>query len=89
MNDIQSIRNEAVNLAKQAVEHDDKENIEEACKYYIKAADKLKYLSQVDENNYNKETYRKKAIEYCERAKKLKDAIANKEGNIYLLSEEN
>ena len=28
MNDIQSIRNEAVNLAKQAVEHDDKENIE-------------------------------------------------------------
>jgi hypothetical protein len=79
MNDIQSIRADAVNFAKQAVEFDDKENFEEACKYYIKAADKLKYLSQVDENVYNKDTYRKKAIEYCERAKKLKDAITAKE----------
>jgi hypothetical protein len=79
MNDIQSVRNEAVNFAKQAVEFDDKQNLEEACKYYIKAADKLKYLSQIDENTYNKDTYRKKALEYCERAKKLKDAVIAKE----------
>jgi hypothetical protein len=75
MADIVEIRTEAVNLAKQAVEMDDNEKYEDACKLYIKAADKLKYLSQIDENAYNKDTYRKKAIEYCERAKILKDSV--------------
>jgi hypothetical protein len=79
MNDIQSIRAEAVNSAKLAVEFDDKENVEEACKHYIKAAEKLKYLSQIDENVYNKDTYRKKAMEYCERAGKLKSMLKDSE----------
>ena len=79
MTDIQCIRLEAVNCAKKAVEYDDNEKFDEAYQYYIRAADKLKYLSQIDENVYNKDTYRKKALEYCERAKKLKEAISSKE----------
>jgi hypothetical protein len=79
MNDIQSIREDAVKNAKLAVEADDKGNAEEACKFYIKAAEKLKYLSTRDDNVYNKETYKKKAIEYCERAQLLKDMAKQQE----------
>ena len=79
MTDIQGIRLEAVDCAKKAVEFDEKENFDDAYKHYVRAADKLKYLSEIDENLFNKETYRKKAREYCERAKKLKEAISYKE----------
>jgi hypothetical protein len=79
MTDIQAMRNDAINTAKIAVEHDDKGNVEEACKNYIKAAEKLKFLSSLDENTYTKETYRNKAIEYCERAAKLKGMISQQE----------
>jgi tetratricopeptide (TPR) repeat protein len=75
MTDIVSIRKEAVDAATKAVEYDDQEKFEEACKLYIKAAEKLTYLSKIDENQYNKETYRKKAMEYLQRASKLKESI--------------
>ena len=78
MTDILILRKEAVENATKAVEFDDKDNFEEACKFYIKAAEKLTYLSKVDENQYNKETYRKKAMEYCERARKLKESLTTK-----------
>jgi predicted translin family RNA/ssDNA-binding protein len=79
MNDIQSIRDDAVKNAKLAVESDDKGNAEEASKYYIKAAEKLKMLITRDDNQYNKDTYRKKAIEYCERAQILKNTVKQTE----------
>ena len=75
MTDIIGIRKDAVEAATKAVEYDDAEKFEEACKMYIKAAEKLTYLSKVDENNYNKDTYRKKAMEYLQRATKLKESI--------------
>ena len=78
MTDIVATRKEAVEFATKAVELDDKEQFEEACKYYIKAAEKLNYLSKIDENQYNKETYKKKAVEYVERATKLKESINDK-----------
>ena len=81
MTDIVQLRKDAVLEAEKAVSADSAENYEDACKYYIRAAEKLTYISKVDENTYNKETYRKKATEYCERAKKLKDAIIAKEEN--------
>jgi hypothetical protein len=72
MTDIKTIREDAVNNAKIAVDHDNSGNVEEAFKFYLRAAEKLKYLSTIDENTYNRETYKKKAIEYCERAQALK-----------------
>jgi hypothetical protein len=79
MTDIVEIRKEAVQAAQKAVEFDDAKNFEEASKMYIKAAEKLSYLSKIDENVYNKETYRKKAMEYVQRAKDLKDAVNNED----------
>jgi hypothetical protein len=79
MADVVAIRKEAVEAATKAVELDDKEQFEDACKLYIKAAEKLTYLSKVDENQYNKETYRKKAMEYLQRATKLKESISENE----------
>jgi len=77
MTDIVAIRKDAVEAATKAVELDDQEKFEEACKLYIKAAEKLTYLSKVDENQYNKETYRKKAMEYLQRATKLKESLTD------------
>lgn len=79
MTDIISVRKEAIEMATKAIELDDQEKFEEACKLYIKAAEKLTYLSKIDENQYNKETYRKKAMEYCERATKIKEMIQEQE----------
>jgi hypothetical protein len=75
MTDIVQLRKDAIADAQKAVELDDKENYEEACKLYIRAAERLGLLSKIDENQYNKETYKKKAMEYCDRAKKLKDVV--------------
>lgn len=77
--DIQTVRRDAVESATKAVEMDDKENYEEAYKLYKKAAEKLSYLSKIDENQYNKDTYKKKAFEYCERAKLLKEIVDKKD----------
>lgn len=79
MTDITSIRKEAIESATRAVELDDQEKWEEASKFYIKAAEKLTYLSKIDENHYNKDTYRKKAMEYLQRVSKLKESIENHE----------
>jgi vacuolar protein-sorting-associated protein 4 len=77
MTDIQTLRKEAIEFAQTAIDYDNKDNYEEACKHYIKAAEKLTFLSKVDENQYSKETYRKKAMEYCQRAQTLKESINN------------
>jgi hypothetical protein len=81
MTDIVQLRKDAVAEAEKAVAADSAENFEDACKYYIRAAEKLQYIAKIDENTYNKETYRKKATEYCERAKKLKEVIIAREEN--------
>ena len=75
MSDIILIRQAAVEDATKAVEFEENENFEEAYKFYIKAAEKHLCISKVDENQFNKETYRKKAMEYCERARILKQAL--------------
>jgi hypothetical protein len=73
MSDIISIRQDAVSIAKLALENDKAGNIEEAINYYLKAAEMLKILNTIDEDLHNKETYRKKVIEYSERAEFLKN----------------
>jgi vacuolar protein-sorting-associated protein 4 len=79
MTDIVGLRNEVIEIAKRACEFDDKQEYEEAYKLYVKAAEKLNLLTKVDENTYNKDTYKKKAFEYIERAKALKDHQTKKE----------
>lgn len=79
MTDIVALRKEAVESATKAVELDDQGKFEEACNLYIKAAEKLTFLSKVDENQYNKETYRKKAMEYLQRATKLKESFSEED----------
>ena len=74
--DLNNIRNEIKDLAAKAVQYDKLEKYEEAQEYYVKAADKLNLLIKYDESPYNKEVYIKKAKEYCERAKTLKEASA-------------
>jgi vacuolar protein-sorting-associated protein 4 len=79
MTDIVSLRNEAKEAAMKAIECDEQNNYPEACKYYIKAAEKLKLVMNRDENQYNKDVYKKKAMEYCERAAYLKGLSTNEE----------
>lgn len=79
MTDFVTLRKEAIETAAKAVEADDKQNYEEAFKLYKKAAEILKLLINIDENPYSKETYKKKAVEYAERAKTLKDTALKKE----------
>ena len=79
--DIGTIRKEAIALATEAIGYDDKKNYEEAIKYYIKAVEKLQYVSKLDESPLNKETYKKKAKEYYDRAMELKSAKTNEEDN--------
>lgn len=76
--DIALIRKDAIELATQAVKLDEEKKYEEAVKFYIKAGEKLQYLIKIDESKMNQETYRKKAMEYLERAGQLKSA-ANEE----------
>jgi hypothetical protein len=76
MTDIGQLRKDAIADAQKAVELDDNGTYEEACKFYIRAAERLGFLAKIDENQFNKETYKKKALEYCERAKYLKDILS-------------
>jgi hypothetical protein len=77
MNDIVGMRKEAIEYAQQACGFDNSGNIEDAIKYYIKAAEKLSMISKIDENKFNKETYKKKAMEYASRANELKNGAGN------------
>jgi vacuolar protein-sorting-associated protein 4 len=79
MTDIVTLRNEVKELAGKAVEADENEDFTNACKFYIKAAEKLKIIISRDENKYNQEVYKKKAMEYCERAQTLKDSMKSAE----------
>ena len=72
--DLNNIRNDIKDLAAKAVKYDKLEKYEEAQDFYLKAAEKLQLLLKYDESPYNKEVYLKKAKEYCERAKVLKEA---------------
>ena len=72
--DIGSLRKEAISLATQAIAFDDEKKYDEAQKYYTKAVEKLQYVSKLDESPMNKETYKKKAKEYYDRAMELKNA---------------
>ena len=76
MVDISALRNEVKILAEKAVNADKIEDYEEAFQYYTKAAEKLNYIRKYDENQYNKDVYKKKAIEYINRAKEIKNAKA-------------
>lgn len=70
--DIVSIRKELIGIAQQAIAADDEKNYDEAIKLYTKAVEKLQYLTKLDESPMNKETYKKKAKEYYDRAMELK-----------------
>ena len=74
MVDIPSLRNEVKILAEKAVSADKIEDYDNAFTYYSKAAEKLNYIRKYDENQYNKEVYTKKAIEYINRAKEIRAA---------------
>ena len=76
MVDISALRNEVKILAEKAVNADKIEDYEEAFQYYTKAAEKLNFIRKYDENQYNKDVYKKKAIEYINRAKEIKNAKA-------------
>ena len=78
MVDIPSLRNEVKVLAEKAVNADKCEDYDNAFSYYSKAAEKLNYIRKYDENQYNKEVYKKKAIEYINRAKEIKAANEKK-----------
>ena len=78
MVDIPALRNEVKVLAEKAVNADKCEDYDNAFSYYSKAAEKLNYIRKYDENQYNKEVYTKKAIEYINRAKEIKAAIEKK-----------
>ena len=78
MVDIPSLRNEVKVLAEKAVNADKCEDYDNALTYYTKAAEKLNYIRKYDENQYNKEVYKKKAIEYINRAKEIKAANEKK-----------
>lgn len=77
--DIGSLRKEAIALATQAIAFDDEKKYDEAVKHYVKAVEKLNYISKIDESPLNKETYKKKAKEYYDRAMELKKASSDKE----------
>jgi vacuolar protein-sorting-associated protein 4 len=79
MVDIVQLRKDAIETATKAVDFDNENDFEKASKMYIRAAEKLQHLSKLDENNYNKETYKKKAMEYLERARQLKESIPEKQ----------
>ncbi len=78
MVDIPALRNEVKVLAEKAVNADKCEDYDNAFSYYSKAAEKLNYIRKYDENQYNKEVYTKKAIEYIKRAKEIKAATEKK-----------
>ena len=80
MVDIPSLRNEVKILAEKAVNSDKCEDYENAFQYYSKAAEKLNYIRKYDENQYNKDVYTKKAIEYINRAKEIKKAMEKGKG---------
>jgi vacuolar protein-sorting-associated protein 4 len=80
MVDIPSLRNEVKILAEKAVNADKCEDYENAFQYYSKAAEKLNYIRKYDENQYNKDVYTKKAIEYINRAKEIKKAMEKGKG---------
>ena len=71
MVDIPALRNEVKVLAEKAVNADKCEDYDNAFSYYSKAAEKLNYIRKYDENQYNKEVYTKKAIEYLKRATEI------------------
>ena len=81
MTDIVSLRNEAKETARKAIEFDDNGKFEDACNYYIKAAEKLQQMIRIDENPNNKQVYKNRAMEYCERARILKDQISSGQAN--------
>lgn len=81
MTDIIALRNEAKELAMKAIDQDDAANYTDAYKTYIKAAEKLQLLIKVDENQYNKEVYKKKAMEYVNRAQNLKKSGSIEQSN--------
>ena len=80
MVDIPLLRNEEKILAEKAVNSDKCEDYENAFQYYSKAAEKLNYIRKYDENQYNKDVYTKKAIEYINRAKEIKKAMEKGKG---------
>ena len=73
MVDIEKLRKEVGDYATKAVEEDRLEHYEEAYDNYVKAAQRLNMLIKYDTNPYSKDTYKKKAIEYINRAKLIKE----------------
>ena len=69
---IEAIRQEAINCAKQAIECESQQKWEDSLKYFIQSIEKLKLLIKTDQTKYNQETYKNKAKEYFEKADYIK-----------------
>ena len=74
--DLNNLRNEIKEIASKAIQYDKLDEYEEAQEYYNKAANKLNLLIKYDESPNNQEVYMKKAKEYSDRAKILKEKSA-------------
>ena len=79
MTDLKKLQSDAMDTAKKAINADAQNNYEEAYNFYLSAADKLNKLKLLDENNYSKESYKKKAFEYLQRAKDIQSSLPKKE----------
>ena len=66
MNDLPTLRKEAVDFANSAVELENKEDYEGSRKMFIKCINTLKRILEVDTNKYNVSTYNSKISEYEE-----------------------
>jgi hypothetical protein len=77
--DTTSLRNEAVEYARKAVEYEDADDSHNAIKFYKRAIQSLNMLCERDENKYNKDTYKKKISEYEDRFAYLEKLIDSKE----------
>jgi len=75
MSNLAAIREQAINIAKQACEEDRKENYGPALQLYEKAIKLFMHVIRYDTNPKLVETLRGKTTEYLDRAEKIRDFL--------------
>lgn len=69
--DIEELRKDSQNFAKEAKKYEDEGNLDKAKRFFEKAIKTLDSLINMDKNKYNIEVYNKKKLEYNEKIKDL------------------
>lgn len=92
MSNFQAIRDKAIELSRQACEHDRNEQYEEAYKLYKLAIKHFIHLAKcnlysVETNPILRENFEHKAIEYIDRAEKLSSYLQRKDSNKSLITD--